>query len=145
MIRSKFKKSLMKKSLKILTTNNTAHIMLIRHVLTRDLSLWMVNFMELLDPQVKDGYGIPKILRTLKILLKKLLLSKQMSNFVISLFIPKYKQFQLLLQIFVLQLQMANFFFGLLIQNYLNKNHSNSVLILTESTQLIIMKVETIF
>ena len=115
------------------------------HVLTRDLFLSMVKFMELLDLQVKGGYGIRKILQILKILLKKLLLLKLMSNFVILLSIPKYNQFQLLLQIFVPQLQMVNYFFGLSIQNYLNKNHSNSVLILTESIQLIIMKVEIIF
>ena len=113
--------------------------------LTKDLSLVMVNFMGLLDHQGKDGYGILKILQILKILLKKLLLSKQMSNSVILLSIPKYKAFQLLLQISVPQLQMVNFYFGLLIQNYLNKNHSNSVPILIESIQSIIMIVGIIF
>lgn len=135
----------MKKSLKISTSKNTVHIMQILPALTKDLSLVMVNFMGLLDHQGKDGYGILKILQILKILLKKLLLSKQMSNSVILLSIPKYKAFQLLLQISVPQLQMVNFYFGLLIQNYLNKNHSNSALILIESIRLIIMKVGIIF
>lgn len=145
MIKLKSKKSSTKKSLKILTSKNTVHIMQILPALTKDLSLVMVNFMGLLDHQGKDGYGILKILQILKILLKKLLLSKQMSNSVILLSIPKYKAFQLLLQISVPQLQMVNFYFGLLIQNYLNKNHSNSALILIESIRLIIMKVGIIF
>lgn len=125
LIKFKSKNSMIKKLHKISTINSIVPIMLILLLLIAVSSPIMVKSMGPLDPPEKAGCGILKISMMAKTLLRNLLYSNLMLNFVTYPFIPKFKLFLPLPLIYVHRLQMENFSFGLMTQNYLSKSHSS--------------------